>query len=72
VRCRRCLEAWQGRVLRRQQLEGLLLQGLAMSEQMAAKSAFRGWHEVRHWQYDASGTWQSEQAFVVRRNAAGL
>lgn len=34
-------------MLRRQQLEGLLQRGLVMSEQMAAKCAFRGWHQVR-------------------------
>jgi hypothetical protein len=38
---------WQGRVLRRQQLEDLLQQGLVTSERMAAKAAFRVWHEVR-------------------------
>lgn len=47
LRCYRCLAAWQGRVLRRQQLEDLLQQGLVMSERMAAKAAFRVWHEVR-------------------------
>lgn len=33
-------------MLRKQQLEDLLQQGISMSERMAAKSAFRGWHEV--------------------------
>jgi hypothetical protein len=42
----RCIAAWQGRVLRRQQLEELLQQGLVMSERLAAKAAFRGWREV--------------------------
>jgi hypothetical protein len=37
---------WQGHVLRRRQLEDLLQQGLVMSERMAAKAAFRVWHEV--------------------------
>lgn len=44
------MAAWQGRVLRRQQLEELLQQGLIMSERLAAKAAFRGWQEVSHWQ----------------------
>lgn len=41
------MAAWQGRVLRRQQLEELLQQGLIMSERLAAKAAFRGWQNVR-------------------------
>lgn len=42
----RVVTAWQGCVLRRQQLQGLLQQGLVMSERMAATAAFRGWHTV--------------------------
>jgi hypothetical protein len=43
----RCLTVWHGRVLRKQQLWGLLQQGLLMSKQLAAQTAFRGWHQVR-------------------------
>lgn len=44
---RRCLAVWYGRVLRKQQLWDLLQQGLLMSKQLAAQTAFRGWREVR-------------------------
>lgn len=66
----RCLEAWQSRVLRRQQLEGLLLQGLAMSEQMAAKSAFRGWHEVRALPAPCTGGNAVRTSLLVCQHAA--
>jgi hypothetical protein len=43
----RCLAVWHGRVLRKLQLWDLLQQGLLMSKQLAAQTAFRGWHKVR-------------------------
>lgn len=42
----RCMAAWQARVHRKQLLQDLLQQGLVLSEQLAAKAAFRVWFEV--------------------------
>lgn len=64
------MAAWQGCVLRRQQLEELLQQGLIMSERLAAKAAFRGWQEVSQRQAFQGQRWSARHV-VKQRNCCG-